>query len=226
MSSKKIKLLIGAAISAALIALVWFLNTPKNFEDCVLKYLKGSESSSAAVAINNACAKKFPTVKKDTLSVPAGLVDFSVKLQPETSFYNVSLGDSKDTVLYKLGPAKQSFELDWEYDTPPVTIVFKDERVIEISQRCNYFAKYDIQLTLTKPALNGVSCGASENDLNKRYKNDAKIYCYKDKERRLFLVTKLNLFFGLHRGSVEIIGIESRTFNLAEHEGDLSECVN
>ena len=226
MSSKKIKLLIGAAILAALIAFVWFLNTGKNFEDCVLKNLKGPESSSAVVAINNACAKKFPTVEKeDVQSVEVGLVDFSIKLQPETTFYNISLGDSEDTVIYKLGPAKKIEGVDWEYTNPAIGVSFKDKRVIEIFHKCNFFDRFDVKSAVTKPALNGVSCGASESDLLKRYGDEAKIYCYQDKERRLLLVSKLNLFFNLHRGYVDSAGVENRIFNLEHEKPALNECV-
>jgi hypothetical protein len=51
----------------------WF--GPNNYEDCVLENMKGVTSNVAAVAIENACLKKFPLEKDQRLncrSIPLG----------------------------------------------------------------------------------------------------------------------------------------------------------
>jgi hypothetical protein len=221
MISTKIKVSIGVAIVATCVIMFWFFTGPQNFEDCVLKNLKGPESSSAVDAIHNACAIKFTKVNHNINSPPVGLVDFSAKLQPESSFQKVSLGDVEDTVLYKLGPNfTKSNEDTWNYKDPEITIGFKEKKVVGIYQTCNFFDRFDTDKTRVKFTLNGVSCGASEIDLQKRYANYSKIYCYKeDKLRRLFVVDKLNLFFVLNQGAAEKIGISSI-------QPGLDECIN
>ena len=199
------KILIGSVVLAVLASLFWVLSIPKNFEDCILKNIKGSESTPAVAAINDACMKKFPEAEKKLEDKNAHLVDFSSKLEAESSFFGLTLGDNFDAVIYKLGPPESKpRENLWEYENPKLTIAFEEKKVAAIIYICDPSDQF-------KPLINGVMCGASEFDLQNRYGNKSVIYCDEDKERRTFTVNKFNLWFGLHRGVVETLGVTTKT---------------
>lgn len=55
---------IGIALVVALVVAgtfaVGYMNEPRTYEDCVLKYTMDTNNSASAINVRNACKKKFP----------------------------------------------------------------------------------------------------------------------------------------------------------------------
>ncbi len=60
------RVLILLALGMASISGVWYLLTPHNYEDCILKYLKPNASDFTANQIRGVCHNKFDTPQRPT----------------------------------------------------------------------------------------------------------------------------------------------------------------
>ena len=56
------KLLIPCVVVAGVVALFWWYNTPKTYEECIQKNIKYATSDTSARLVNSSCKSQFPRV--------------------------------------------------------------------------------------------------------------------------------------------------------------------
>ena len=199
-----IRLFIVSMLGAAIALPVCSTTPATNYDDCILNNLKGTESNAAVQAIKEACASKFSPNQR----LGKGL--FFPEIKPATSFFNIYLGDSHETMVLKLGKYDRFIEKNnfVQYDDRDLTIHFDNQqRVDSILYHCSE--------KILIPNLPKIRCGISETELRRGLRTsglslDYQIQCGKD-QRLTYWIKKLNLAYVVLKGEVAALAVTSRT---------------
>jgi hypothetical protein len=183
--------LIGLVIVSGL---TWFTYSETSYEDCVLNKIKDAKTETAANEIKRVCKKKYEWVVVSQKSI----VDFKHPLTEIDSFFDISLNEHIDSVTYKKGQGIEDKENKgwWWYEKENLQIGFNQEsrvRIIVFSCLNRY----------SETSLHGVSCGSSEMDLTRRYKDKGEVVCHPDSPtKRTFVVSQYNVYFQMEKNQV------------------------
>jgi hypothetical protein len=130
----------------SVLTLAWFLNTPNNYEECMLKSMKGQQSAMYMTA-HESCAKKFRKIQ----SIPLDGIRFSI-----SDDKNI-LGSNKIKILLT--------ENSSEYHVTEATIAFSQKD-------CENSLPSDFVLTKTIQINNNKAFIPYENDLEEMTEED------------------------------------------------------
>jgi len=174
---------------------------------------------------------KWAKILKLVIAIPLSLALIAVagvflytkisdRPRKQTEFWQISLSDTKEDVLFKKGkPIEEESDNLWSYiiEVGMYIVGFYDGKVIEIaytdiSNKSNPFAEF-----LPGPTIQGIGFNESSDAVTRKFGSPASIVESKKGLARMYYFPQYNVWFTLEKDSVRVYGIYNPEYAAQAH---------